>query len=100
MSHKKNATMINALTECAAACWHCAASCLEEEDVKMLTQCIKLDADCAQICMLTASFAARNSAHTQHIAEECAEICDACASECEKHASKMDHCRELCRSLS
>ena len=99
MSHKEHQQHITILNECAAACNHCATACLEEQDVQMLTRCIKLDLDCADICTLTATFLARGSEHAMHIMKECAEICNACAEECEKH-SDMEHCQEcadVCR---
>ena len=99
MSHEQNLTILQALGKCAAECSHCATACLEEQDVKMLARCIKLDIDCAEICRLASSFIARGSEHAEHLLSECAEICMACAEECEKHAH-MDHCRkcaEACR---
>jgi hypothetical protein len=102
MSHEQNQGLIDALTKCAAECCHCAIACLEEQDVKTLARCIKLDIDCAEICKLAISYVARGSEHAQHILDECAEICEACADECEKH-SHMEHCRrcaEVCRSCA
>jgi hypothetical protein len=99
MAHERNQTLMTALNDCAAECNHCATACLEEQDIKMLARCIKLDIDCADICQLTASFVARGSEHAGHLLKECAEICNACAEECEKHAH-MEHCQkcaEACR---
>lgn len=104
MSHEQNTQLLEALNRCAAECNHCAAACLDEQDVKMLARCIKLDIDCAQICSLTASLTARGSEHGKHLLKECAEVCNACAEECEKHASMgMEHCRrcaEACRACA
>jgi len=104
MAHEQNKQLLDALSNCAAECNHCAAACLDEQDVKMLARCIKLDIDCAEICMLTASYVARGSEHAQHLLDECAEICDACAEECEKHAQMgMEHCKrcaEACRDCA
>lgn len=101
MVHQQNQHLLNALNNCAAECSHCATACLDEQNVKMLAQCIKLDIDCADICTLTASLIARGSEHGKHLLKECAEICDACAEECEKHAQMgMEHCKacaEACR---
>ena len=99
MSHEENRHLVDLLANCVAECNHCAASCLEEQDVKMLAQCIKLDIDCAEICSLSISFISRGSKHAEHLLRECAEICESCAAECEKH-SHMEHCRkcaEVCR---
>src|SRR5215211_2757798 len=101
MSHEQNQGLIDALAKCAAECNHCATACLDEQDVKMLARCIKLDTDCADICRLAALFVARGSEHANHLLKECAEICEACAEECEKHA--MEHCRvcaEACRQCA
>lgn len=85
------------LGKCASICSYCATACLEEADVKMLTQCIKLDLDCAEICTASASFLSRGSVHAKHLLRECAEICAACAAECGKHAH-MQHC-ERCSQI-
>ena len=102
MSHEQNQGLLDALAKCAAECSHCATACLDEQDVKMLARCIKLDIDCAEICHLAASYVSRGSEHAQHILNECAEICEACAEECDKH-SHMEHCRrcaEECRACA
>ena len=92
MSHKQNQPLIDTLNNCAAVCNHCITACLDESDVKMLANCIKLDIDCAAICSLIAGFFARGSAHATHLLAECADICNSCAEECEKHAH-MEHCK-------
>ncbi len=95
MSHKENQSLMDALNNCAAACNYCAAACLDEQDVKMMARCIKLDIDCAEICSLTAGFVARGSDQTRHLLAVCSDLCNACADECEKHAKHgMEHCRE------
>ena len=93
MSHKTNESLITTLNNCAAVCNHCITACLEEDDVKMLANCIKLDIDCAEMCNFTAGLIARGSAHASHLMAECADICNACADECEKH-THMEHCKE------
>ena len=90
----ENQQLIAVLYKCALASNYCAASCLDEEDVKMMKDCIRLDMDCAQICSLTAALLARDSEHGEHLLKECAEVCGLCAAECEKHADKMEHCKE------
>lgn len=101
MAHEQHQQLMDALNDCAAECNHCAAACLDEQDVKMLSRCIKLDIDCAEICSLTAAFIARDSEHAEHLVKECGDICNACAEECEKHAEMgMEHCKtcaEACR---
>lgn len=104
MLDDKNLSLIDTLNNCVTACNHCFAACLDEADVKMMTNCIKLDMDCAAICQLTASLIARGSKHGQHLLKECAEICNACADECQKHGENgMQHCMDCadaCRECS
>ena len=104
MAHEHHPQLIAALNNCAAECNHCFTACLDEHDVKMLAKCIKLDRDCADICMLTGSLISRGSEHGKHLLKECAEVCNACADECDKHAAMgMEHCRkcaEACRSCA
>jgi len=101
MGHESNNPLIQALTECAAACNHCASACLDQEDVEMMAECIKLDIDCAEICSLLAAFIARNSDYANDLLEPCITICNACAGECAQH--KNDHCKscaEACRKCA
>jgi|SRR5687768_6225157 len=103
MSHEANQKAIDALNNCATECNHCLTACLEEQNVSMLVNCIKLDIDCAAICSFTASLLARNSAHGRHLLRECIEVCNACAAECEKHAHHHEHCKkcaEACRACA
>jgi len=87
-----NRRLISTLGDCYVACNECAIACLEEQDVHMLTDCIRLDIDCSAICQALMGFSARSSEHTTHLLHECAEICDTCATECRKH-EHMEHCR-------
>lgn len=91
-----NIEFIEKLARCAAACETCLDSCLDEQDIQKMVQCIRTDRDCAKICHTTASFVASNSDHAQHLVKECEEICRQCAIECEKH--DMDHCQECARA--
>ena len=104
MSHEQHHQLIAALNNCVAECNHCAAASLDEQDIKMLSKCIKLDIDCAEICSLTASLLARGSEYGDHLVKECVEVCNACAEECDKHAEMgMEHCRmcaEACRACA
>lgn len=96
--HKENQQLLQILNECANECSHCAVACLDEQDVKAMARCIKLDIDCTELCRLTASFISRGSEQAHHIIKACIEMCEACAAECEKH--KADHCKrcaEVCR---
>jgi len=92
MSHEKYQSCIQACLDCAMECDHCAAACLQEDDVKMMARCIALDIDCSEICRLAASFMARGSEFVGVVCRLCAEICQACGDECAKH-KHMEHCQ-------
>lgn len=89
------------LVKCMTACETCATLCLQEDNVKMMAQCIMIDRDCADICMLTAQFVARNSPHAKHVMKECIEICRRCAEECRKHdTDHCQHCADICQETA
>ena len=83
---------IQACLKCAVACDTCAASCLAEDDVKMMARCIQTDIDCADMCRLAAALMARESEFAKSFCSLCAKACRACAEECKKH--EADHCQE------
>ena len=100
--HEQNRSLIEMLSKCAAECSRCATACLDEEDVKMMSRCIRLDIDCAEICALAGSFVARGSENAEDVLALCADLCNECADECEKH-SQMEHCKrcaEICRECA
>jgi hypothetical protein len=95
---------IEACFDCAQTCTSCADACLGESMVAQLTQCIRFNMDCADICAATGAIATRrtgsNEAVMKMTIEACAEGCRACAQECERHAGMHEHCRvcaEACR---
>lgn len=59
MEFEKYKSCIEACNVCAVYCDSCATACLQEDDVKMMAECIRLDIQCAQICRLAASFMAQ-----------------------------------------
>jgi Cys-rich four helix bundle protein (predicted Tat secretion target) len=100
MAHEQHQELIRALHDCAAECNHCFDACLQEDDVKMLAQCIRLDRECADMCAFLEHAITHNSPFVSELAAVCATICEACAEECEKHADHHEHCRrcaEACR---
>ena len=102
MSNHKFQSCITACSECAVECKSCASACLNEQDVKMCARCIKLDHDCASICLLAMEAMASGSDFVKQICKLCADICNACEVECEKH-SHMEHCKtcaEACRKCA
>lgn len=83
---------IDACLNCAAICNHCASSCTQEENVKMMARCIQLDMECAAMCYASAQLMSLGSNHAKELCRLCADICEACAAECGKH--QHDHCQE------
>lgn len=89
---------------CAQTCTSCADACLAEDMVKDLTQCIRYNLDCADICAVSGAIATRRTGSNEETIcrtlEACATACRLCGAECESHASKHEHCRicaEACR---
>jgi hypothetical protein len=95
---------IEACYDCAQACTVCADACLGEKMVARLTQCIRLNLDCADLCAAAGSMASRrtgtNELVIKRVIEACADACRLCGDECSKHADAHEHCRicaEACR---
>lgn len=91
---------LEACLECLVACEMCADACLDEENVKTLAQCIRLDRDCAEACAAAARAMVRGGPLVKELCRACAVACEACAEECERHAQHHEHCRlcaEACR---
>jgi hypothetical protein len=94
--------------ECAEACDHCAASCLRETNVELMTLCIELDLECSSLCKTAALSMQLESQHANRVCELCADVCNACADECEKHdndhcqacAAACRRCAEMCASMA
>ncbi|CUT13503.1 Ferredoxin [Bradyrhizobium sp.] len=104
---KTNGALIRCIEECyscAQTCTSCADACLAEDNVKSLTQCIRLNLDCADICDITGRISSRRTGSDEEVIrrmlDTCAAACRLCAEECEKHAKMHEHCRicaESCR---
>ncbi len=92
MGYRENSKCIDACLNCAAVCNYCTNSCLEEDNVQMLVDCMRTNLECAAICKAAAEVMIYNSAMTAEICAVCAKICDYCAEECAKH--EHGHCRE------
>jgi len=97
MENNQYKDCIKACLKCAMACEVCAAACLREEKVQMMTRCIELDRDCADICRLAATLMARQSDYVKEFCRLCAKVCRDCAEECGRH--QVEHCQrcaEMC----
>ena len=86
---------IEACLKCAAICNHCASSCAQEDDVKMMATCIQLDMECAAICYASAQLMSLGSDKAKQVCRICADICEQCGNECGKH--QTEHCQECSR---
>ena len=59
-----NNALIRCIEECYSCtqvCTSCADACLGEEMVRQLTQCIRRNLDCADVCAATGSVATRRT---------------------------------------
>ena len=99
MKNKNLQDCIDACIACAIACKQCANACLNEQDIKKLAYCIKLNHDCAAVCFLAIDTMASVSEFAQQVCYMCEEVCKACAAECEKHAH-MQHCKECAKACT
>jgi|ERR1043166_3602335 hypothetical protein len=101
MSHLEHHACIDACVRCAQECHHCADACLEEDDVKSMAACIRLDRDCASLCWMAAAFMSRGSPFIGELCRLCAEACEVCAEECaHHHVEHCQRCAEACRECA
>lgn len=84
--------------KCAALCSHCATSCLEESDPKMMVKCVQLDMECAAICYAAVQLMSLGSKKAAELCKLCADICESCAKECSKYDN--EHCKECAKVCS
>lgn len=92
MDLQQDRGLVQALLDCAMHCEYCAYACLQEPDMKKMSNCIALDRDCADICFLGAKLIRRNSAIAMQYLLLCEEICRMCAAECGRY--DHDHCQQ------
>lgn len=108
MADDAYAECIEQCLACARACELCADACLGEPDVKMMVECIRLDRDCAAVCLLAAQLMSRSSRFARAFCRLCADVCDECGAECAKHeqghccdcAEACRRCAEACRRMA
>lgn len=86
--------------DCAAICNACADACLAEP--MDMSQCIRLNMDCSDVCTLMARAGSRRTGHDRNLIRSilaiCIEACHRCGAECAMHDNA--HCRrcaEMCR---
>jgi hypothetical protein len=103
-----NAALIRAIEacyDCAQTCAACADACLGEPHVADLTQCIRFNLDCADLCATAGVVASRRTGSNElvikRLLEACVDACRLCGDECAGHGEHMEHCRicaEVCRA--
>jgi hypothetical protein len=101
MGYHEWKSCIDACLQCAAVCNHCAISCTQEDDVKMMAKCIELDMQCASVCYAAAQLMSMGSSEAAKLCAICADICKACGAECGKHhTSHCQECSKLCNACA
>ncbi|MDL2290434.1 four-helix bundle copper-binding protein [Paludibacteraceae bacterium OttesenSCG-928-F17] len=93
---KKISELLVKLAVCHATCNYCFNACLNENEIKMMKECIKLNRDCAEICALAISLVSSYSRFDKDILRLCIKACDRCSGECRKH--DYIHCQECARA--
>jgi hypothetical protein len=74
MSHEQHQELLQILHECMTACNHCYDACLQEDDIKMMGNCIRLDRECADICGYLEQAITRGTPFISELAAVCATI--------------------------
>jgi hypothetical protein len=100
------AKCIEACFDCTQSCSACADACLGEQDATLL-RCIRLNEDCADVCLATGRMVSRQQYPEMRLLrgqlEACLIACQVCGDECAKHAKQHEHCRlcaEACRACA
>jgi uncharacterized protein DUF326 len=112
-------SMSQEMKECMAACFSCSHICnrcgddmigMEGGDHRLMSRCIRLCRDCADVCVLAAQWLGRMSLMSASICRLCAEVCEMCAETCEQHAphhalcgpcaKECRRCADLCRRMT
>ena len=124
LQNTKWQSCIDACMRCAEACEFCATSDMKEQGqtlvqvieeaavagaatspeiiqqiVKMITNCIQVNRECAAVCWTSAALMSMDSQFAKQFCNLCADVCNACAKECEHH--DVDHskqCAQACRN--
>lgn len=93
---------LDACADCIVACKNCATEDLQEDDIEMMSRVIKLNHDCAAICILAMQAMASESEFIKQICTLCAEICMVCADENSKYTYMEQNklCEEACRKYA
>lgn len=102
MTLQKYQNCIDACADNIVACKNCATEDLKEDDIEMMSRAIKLNHDCAAICISAMQAMASESEFIKQICALCAEICVTCADENSKYSYMEQNkiCEEACRKCA
>lgn len=78
LSREQYQTVIKTLHDCMETCNHCYDDCLKEEDIHMMSDCIRLDRECAVIRGYLEQALGRGTPFASELVGVCAQICEAC----------------------
>jgi hypothetical protein len=109
MNGQTDSMMDEKMRACIQECQNCQNVCTET-----ITHClqiggdhaepnhIRLQMDCAEICLTSANFMLRMSDLHAETCGVCAEVCERCAEDCERFGDDemMQQCAQACRSCA
>ncbi|HVD96596.1 MAG TPA: four-helix bundle copper-binding protein [Cytophagaceae bacterium] len=99
---EKYYSCISICLECATHCAQAAFEGLKESEIKMLSRCIQLQRECAEMCLSTVRILNQGSEHARDVCVVCADYCNRCAIESEKHTD-LNYCKicaDMCRKCA
>ncbi|MFD1803244.1 four-helix bundle copper-binding protein [Mixta tenebrionis] len=89
---------INHCYRCAIACERCISAAQLSSEQESMYDCLRLAAQCAALCRLTAQCVSEDSKAAVALYPICAAACRACAVECEKYSLlSCSYCAQICR---
>jgi hypothetical protein len=92
----KREALISALGTCINACNYCADACLEEDNVKMMVDCIRTDRVCAEVCSSLSQILNTRYKNVSGLIDYCISVCEECKNNCEKH--EHEHCQKCVKA--
>jgi hypothetical protein len=97
----KNGKLIATLEGCIVHCNHCADACLDEDNIKMMVDCIRNDRVCVEVCSALKNILGTSYTNVDGLVKYCEQVCRECADECAKHESQhCKDCAEACRQCA
>jgi hypothetical protein len=95
-NHFMNEDFVMTVQDCEAVCEHMTHHLMRMQMEDRVAQAMLLR-ECADICGVTAKFAARDAIYARNMAALCADICQACGTECLRYPDDMSqHCAMVC----